>query len=133
MQRFQDLIAVVTGAGSGIGAATAKRLATDGAQVVLVGRTEAKLASVAEEIGPQAHVFAADVTRETDVKGLAAYVENTFGLQNDKFVQAIKRHTALRRVGKPEEIANVIAFAASSEASYMTGSDLLVDGGWLVS
>jgi meso-butanediol dehydrogenase/(S,S)-butanediol dehydrogenase/diacetyl reductase len=35
-------------------------------------------------------------------------------------------------VAQPEEIANVIAFAASHEASYMTGSDLLVDGGWLI-
>jgi len=54
------------------------------------------------------------------------------GLRNDSFVKAIERHTALRRVGNPTEIANVIAFAASSEASYMTGTDLLVDGGWLI-
>jgi meso-butanediol dehydrogenase / (S,S)-butanediol dehydrogenase / diacetyl reductase len=53
-------------------------------------------------------------------------------LQNDRFVKAIQRNTALQRVGTPEEIANVIAFVASSEASYMTGSDLLVDGGWLI-
>lgn len=54
------------------------------------------------------------------------------GLKNKKFEEAIKRNTALGRVGKPEEIAQVIAFAASKEASYMTGSDLLVDGGWLI-
>jgi meso-butanediol dehydrogenase / (S,S)-butanediol dehydrogenase / diacetyl reductase len=53
-------------------------------------------------------------------------------LQNDRFVRAIQRNTALQRVGTPEEIANVIAFVASSEAAYMTGSDLLVDGGWLI-
>ena len=55
------------------------------------------------------------------------------GLQNDKFVRAIQRNTALKRIGSPEEIANVIVFAASSEASYMTGSDLLVDDScWLI-
>src|SRR5699024_9284545 len=54
------------------------------------------------------------------------------GLRNDSFEKAIERHTALRRVGAPTENANVIAFAASSEASYMTGTDLLVDGGWLI-
>ena len=54
------------------------------------------------------------------------------GLQNDHFVEAIKRSTALRRVGKPEEIANIITFVASQEASYMTGSDVLADGGWLI-
>jgi meso-butanediol dehydrogenase / (S,S)-butanediol dehydrogenase / diacetyl reductase len=54
------------------------------------------------------------------------------GLQNERFVRAIQRNTVLQRVGTPEEIANVIMFAASSEASYMTGTDLLVDGGWLI-
>jgi 3-oxoacyl-[acyl-carrier protein] reductase len=54
------------------------------------------------------------------------------GLQNDQFVKAIKRNTALKRVGTPDEIANVIAFLGSSEASFMTGSDVLVDGGWLI-
>src|SRR5690625_6215059 len=54
------------------------------------------------------------------------------GLRNDSFVKAIERHTALRSEEHTSEIANVIAFAASSEASYMTGTDLLVDGGWLI-
>lgn len=54
------------------------------------------------------------------------------GLENEAFVKAIKRSTALERVGRPDEIANVIAFVASDEASYMTGSDVLVDGGWLI-
>ncbi|MBA2872783.1 NAD(P)-dependent dehydrogenase (short-subunit alcohol dehydrogenase family) [Anoxybacillus calidus] len=54
------------------------------------------------------------------------------GLENEKFAEAIRRNTALRRVGKTEEIANVIAFVASPEASYMTGSDILAAGGWLI-
>ncbi|MDE0045212.1 MAG: SDR family NAD(P)-dependent oxidoreductase [bacterium] len=37
--------------------------------------------------------------------------------------------TILKRLGRPEEIANVIAFLASDEASYMTGSVVVVDGG----
>jgi NAD(P)-dependent dehydrogenase (short-subunit alcohol dehydrogenase family) len=37
--------------------------------------------------------------------------------------------TSVGRVGRPEEIANVVWFAASPEASYMVGSALLVDGG----
>jgi 3-oxoacyl-[acyl-carrier protein] reductase len=54
------------------------------------------------------------------------------GLQNTRFLETIKQHTALKRVGRPDEIANVIAFLDSSESSYMTGSDVLVDGGWLI-
>jgi 3-oxoacyl-[acyl-carrier protein] reductase len=37
------------------------------------------------------------------------------------------------RLGKPEEIANLAAFLASEEASYITGAAIVVDGGWLTS
>ncbi|MFC9749872.1 SDR family NAD(P)-dependent oxidoreductase [Streptomyces niveus] len=40
--------------------------------------------------------------------------------------------TAARRFGTPEEVAAAIAFLAADEASYITGSSLLVDGGWSV-
>lgn len=39
-------------------------------------------------------------------------------------------HHALPRVGRPEEIANMALFLASDEASYCTGSEYPVDGGW---
>ena len=44
--------------------------------------------------------------------------------------KAIEASTPLGRMGRPEEIAAVIAFLASDLASYMTGSELYVDGGW---
>lgn len=37
---------------------------------------------------------------------------------------------ALGRIGQPSEIADAIAFAASDRASYITGTDIIVDGGW---
>ena len=37
--------------------------------------------------------------------------------------------SALGRLGRPEELAAVIAFLCSDQASYMTGTDILVDGG----
>ena len=43
--------------------------------------------------------------------------------------RSIVEKTLLKRVGRPEEIANVILFLASEEASYMTGSVVVVDGG----
>lgn len=35
------------------------------------------------------------------------------------------------RVGKPEEVSNMVVFLASDASSYMTGSDMVIDGGWL--
>jgi len=37
----------------------------------------------------------------------------------------------LHRVGKPEEVSNLVLFLASDESSYMTGSTVVIDGGWL--
>ncbi|SFF78807.1 3-oxoacyl-[acyl-carrier protein] reductase [Halobacillus alkaliphilus] len=249
---------MVTGAGSGIGEQTAARLASEGAHVILVGRTVSKLERAAQQINeglsePAADIFQADVTKEEEVQELADFIEQKAGdlhilvnnagtsgnstilnmeesewdriqntnlksvylvskalgriiikgkekeetdvnrsivnvaslsghkagakiphyssskaavinftkslalelasygirvnsvspgfaetplteegLKNKRFEEAIQRNTALSRVGRPEEIAKVITFAASDEASYMTGSDLLVDGGWMI-
>ncbi|MGH7681836.1 MAG: SDR family NAD(P)-dependent oxidoreductase [Candidatus Eiseniibacteriota bacterium] len=42
----------------------------------------------------------------------------------------ILANTPMGRLGEPEEVANAIAFLASDESSYMTGSEVYVDGGW---
>jgi 3-oxoacyl-[acyl-carrier protein] reductase len=72
--------ALVTGAGRGIGAAIARRLAVLGAAVVVSGRTRETLEHTAESIrshGGQAHVMPCDISRLTAVEALAASVEQT--------------------------------------------------------
>ena len=51
---------------------------------------------------------------------------NEFGNTNS---DAVVKGTPLRRMGTPQEIANVALFLASDESSYMTGSHVVVDGG----
>ncbi|MEU3984442.1 SDR family NAD(P)-dependent oxidoreductase [Streptomyces sp. NPDC026672] len=242
--RFTGRTAVVTGAASGIGAATAERLAQEGAAVVLADVAEERGTAVAERIGKdggRARFVTADVSDEGDWARVAAAAHD-FGpvdllVSNAYTVEVAPAHdmtlgswrhqldvnltgaflgfkallpdlrerrgavvltssvhahkgipghpayaaskgallslcgqlaveygpevrvnvvvpgpiltaawdrvsaedrersvaeTAARRFGSPEEVAAAIAFLGSGEASYITGSSLLVDGGWSV-
>jgi NADP-dependent 3-hydroxy acid dehydrogenase YdfG len=67
-------IAVVTGASSGIGEATARRLAAEGFHVVAAARRVDRLAELVKEIGPAATAVECDVTSDESVANLAAEV-----------------------------------------------------------
>src|SRR5262249_37300151 len=82
MFRLDGKVAVVTGAGRGIGAACAVALAQAGADVVISARTEAQLDEVADAIhaaGRKAVVVAADLTDLDAVGGLADRAAAEFG------------------------------------------------------
>ncbi|WEK61748.1 MAG: SDR family NAD(P)-dependent oxidoreductase [Candidatus Microbacterium colombiense] len=69
--------AVVTGGGSGLGAAIARSLHAAGAEVILVGRDEAKLAAVAAELGSRARGVSCDVSDAASVDALREALGDT--------------------------------------------------------
>jgi NAD(P)-dependent dehydrogenase (short-subunit alcohol dehydrogenase family) len=77
MQRLRDRVAVITGAGSGIGLASALRLADEGAVIVAVDIDEAAGKAVAEQTGGT--FIAADVSSEDDVQRLYEQVIDRHG------------------------------------------------------
>jgi 3-oxoacyl-[acyl-carrier protein] reductase len=72
-------IAVVTGASAGIGLGIVRRLASEGATLLITARRENRLKEIAEEISPRPTVFAADLTSAHGPNALATAVEKTFG------------------------------------------------------
>jgi NAD(P)-dependent dehydrogenase (short-subunit alcohol dehydrogenase family) len=82
MSGLEGKSVIVTGGGTGIGAACARRLAADGATVTICGRTEARLVEVGKRIGGEGgtvqHVVA-DVTKEDDVAALVAAHVDAYG------------------------------------------------------
>jgi len=51
--------------------------------------------------------------------------------QNSKMMEGTLARVPLHRAGKPEEVSNLVLFLASDASSYMTGSTVVIDGGWL--
>ncbi|KRA05065.1 SDR family oxidoreductase [Rhizobium sp. Root564] len=96
-------VVAITGAGRGIGRATALHLAARGARVVLGARSETELLDVAQEIeraGGEAALRSTDVTRRTDLESLIRLGRDRFGrvdvIVNNAGIGPISRFDALR-------------------------------------
>ena len=82
MKKLKDKVAVITGGGTGIGAATARELASLGAKVVVSGRRPDKLEAVVKAItasGGTAMAMSADMADEQQIKALVDGAVAAFG------------------------------------------------------
>jgi len=78
-QAITDKVVIITGASSGIGRAAARRLAAEGANLVVVARSAAKLTALAQELGGETLAVPADLTVPADVDNLLAKTLERFG------------------------------------------------------
>jgi NADP-dependent 3-hydroxy acid dehydrogenase YdfG len=95
---------LITGASSGMGAATAVRLARDGARVMLAARRQDRLEQVArqvQEAGGQARMCVTDVTRLEDIQSLVHQTMEAFGR-----IDVVFNNAGLMRVGPIEKLTH---------------------------
>ncbi|NOJ45806.1 SDR family NAD(P)-dependent oxidoreductase [Bradyrhizobium archetypum] len=102
MKRFEGKVAIITGAASGIGEATARRFSSEGARVALVDRNEMLLANVAKDMPAQltmAHL--ADVSDSDAVDAMVTTVAKRFGR-----LDVLVNNAGVYEGGDPAEISN---------------------------
>ena len=62
--------------------------------------------------------------------GVEGRIAGSKNYQNKKFIKNYSNKTLLKRMGKTQDISSAVLFLCSNESSYITGTDLYVDGGW---
>jgi len=113
MENTTGKVVIITGASSGIGEATAKLLAQQGAKVVLAARREDRLQAIVKEIeqaGGEAAYYKADVVSSEDMQQLAQFALKQFGridvLVNNAGIMPVSRLHELR-VGEWDQMIDV--------------------------
>jgi glucose 1-dehydrogenase len=95
------------------------------AYCVSKGGMKMMMRNLAVELGPFG------ITINNVAPGAIATPINQNLLNNPEQLNAVLKNIPLGRLGKPEDVSNLVAFLASSDADYITGSTFFVDGGLL--
>jgi NAD(P)-dependent dehydrogenase (short-subunit alcohol dehydrogenase family) len=88
MGKLNGKVAVITGGSDGIGLATAKLFAREGAKVVITGRDQAMLDAAAQSIGNGAEAVRSDISKMPDIDALREHVERKHGRVDIVFANA---------------------------------------------
>jgi NAD(P)-dependent dehydrogenase (short-subunit alcohol dehydrogenase family) len=99
VSRLKNKIALITGAGTGIGRAIALAFAREGAQLALVGRRTQPLEAVAKEAGGSPLVLAADVSKQGDIDRILAETTTRLGGLN-----VLVNNAGILHIGTAEQI-----------------------------
>ncbi|WP_375506859.1 SDR family oxidoreductase, partial [uncultured Nostoc sp.] len=95
------------------------------AYCVSKGGVKMMMRNLAVELGPLG------ITINNVAPGAIATPINKDLLEDKEKLNAVVKNIPLGRLGKPEDVSNLVAFLASSDADYITGSTFYVDGGLL--
>ena len=120
--RLKDKVAFITGGGSGIGAASARHMANEGAKIAVVGIPAQGVEAVAASLREDDFEAIGIPTDVADEKQVQAAIAQTVD-------ERLKNSIPLGRPATPEDIAPWVTFLCSDEARYANGAHFLIDGG----
>jgi NAD(P)-dependent dehydrogenase (short-subunit alcohol dehydrogenase family) len=153
-RKLTGKVAIVFGGSRGIGAAAARRLANEGADVavtyVSAPERAAETIGAIEDAGRCGLAIRADSADPAAIEAAVAQAVDHFGrldiavvnagilllgdvasvsVEDLDHIERIKQLSPLKRAADPDEIAGLVAYIASKESGYMTGSSITIDGG----